>query len=313
MNELANVPLDEVLKIWEGLGYYARARHLHQAAQIIVTQYNGRIPSQKEALFRLPGVGRYTAGAILSIAFGQDEPAVDGNVQRVLCRLFKIKSDIRKKETHARLWRLARELLPSGSAGPFNQALMDLGASICISGEPRCLICPVSQWCAARKTGQPSLLPYKSRKKVLPHYDVAVGIIGKRGKLLIAQRPEKGLLGGLWEFPGGKRERGESLEECLTREIQEELGIHIEVTSLLATLQHRYSHFKVTIHAFRCHLLKGRPKALGCKTCRWVSWQDLNQYAFPSANAKILAALESAKKLESPLKLDEVELDRGKS
>ncbi|MBI3661401.1 A/G-specific adenine glycosylase [Candidatus Acetothermia bacterium] len=294
VKKLANAPLDEVLKVWEGLGYYARARHLHQAAQCILSEHQGKIPCNRAELLRLPGIGRYTVGAILSIAYGQDEPALDGNLQRVLCRLFNIDKDPKLGVTQKKLWQLARDLLPLGQAGLFNQALMDLGATICIPGEPRCLICPLMHLCEARRVGRQSLLPVKSIKRSLPHYDVAVGIVHKSGKILITRRPEKGLLGGLWEFPGGKRKIKESLKVCVKREIKEEVGIEIEVEAPLVIVRHAYSHFRVTLHAFHCRFVKGRARALGCSDWAWIDLSEIDQYAFPSANHKILAALQKA-------------------
>ncbi len=293
VSALAKAPLDTVLKAWEGLGYYSRARHLHKAAQIIVKQHRSKIPRSKAELLKLPGIGRYTAGAILSIAFGQDEAAVDGNLQRVLSRLFSIESDLKEQSTQEALWLIATQLLPHGQAGLFNQALMDLGSSICIPGRPRCLICPLTKMCEARKQGRQTVLPVKTRKKEWPHYEVAVGVIYHRDKILIAQRPNQGLLAGLWEFPGGKREAGEPLKTCVRREIQEELGINVKVEKLLGVIKQGYSHFKVTLHAFRCHFISGEPVARGCQDWKWVKLNELNKYAFPAATHKIIATLEA--------------------
>jgi A/G-specific adenine glycosylase len=300
VRKLAAASLDDLLKAWEGLGYYARARHLRRAAQLMVREYGGKIPAEREKLLTLPGIGPYTAGAMLSIAFGQDEPALDGNSERVLARLFAIEQDPKERATQKRLWQLARDLSPPGQAGVFNQALMDLGAMICIPGEPRCLICPLARWCAARRRGLQAELPIRPARKALPHHEVAVGIIWKNKKILIARRPEEGLLGGLWEFPGGKREPGESLPACLEREICEELGIRVEVGDLFLTIGHGYSHFRVTLHAFQCRFLHERPRAVAARTWRWVKPEELDRYAFPSANQKILRALKG--KFATPLK-----------
>ncbi len=290
LQKLAQAPLDDVLKAWEGLGYYARARNLHRAAQIIIQDYDGKIPQDREALLKLPGIGRYTAGAILSIAFGQDEPVVDANVRRVLSRLFAL----RRVRTPKKLEELARTLLPPGQAGLFNQALMDLGATICVSRDPMCLICPLGKLCTARQRGIQNELPLRSQARAKPHYDVAVGIIWKDDKVLITKRPNDGLLGGLWEFPGGKRQLNESLEECARREIFEEVNVLVRDLKHVMTVQHSYSHFRVTLHVFEGLYAGGQPRCRGCTAWMWISPKDLRKYPFPSATQKIIAKLFDA-------------------
>lgn len=287
---LARAPLDDVLKLWEGLGYYARARHLHQAAQMIVRDYNGKLPSERAALLKLPGVGRYTAGAILSIAFGQDEPALDANARRVLCRLFALRQDPRKRKTEKLLEKLCRRLLPAGKAGAFNQALMDLGATICLPKKPTCLLCPLSALCEARRRGVQHELPLTAPQRAKPHYDVAVGVIWKENKIFIVRRPENGLLGGLWEFPGGKRHPNETLRRTLIREIKEETGMRVHRVRPLTVIQHGYSHFSVTLHVFECQHLGHSPKSQ--RPWRWVELERLESFAFPAANQRILALLQ---------------------
>ncbi len=297
---LANARLDTVLKTWEGAGYYARAHNLHRAAKEIVARFHGKIPSAVKDLLTLPGIGRYTAGAIASIAFNRDAPILDGNVTRVLCRYFNIGGDPKRTETQGQLWKLAEELIPRGRAGKFNQALMDLGATICTPRAPSCAACPVKRNCAAKRLGTQDKLPAKAKKKTKPHKQIAVGIIWKGKKMLIARRFDRDLLGGLWEFPGGHRERGESLAECVVREVREELGIEIAVQDKLAVIDHAYSHFSITLNAFRCRYLRGRPRAIGCATFKWVSPRELTRYAFPAANRKIIAMLQepgAAKKI----------------
>ena len=288
---LASAPLDAVLKTWEGAGYYARARNLHRAAQEIVARFAGEIPGTVEELLTLPGIGRYTAGAVASIAFGQAAPVVDGNVVRVLCRYFKIESDPQANSTKQLLWELVTQLLPQQCTGDFNQALMELGATICAPRNPQCPTCPLARACAARRLGLQTQLPTKRAKKKLPHHAIAVGVVWKRGKILIAQRPPEKLLGGLWELPGGHQEPGESLAACVAREVREELGIGITVEAELAAVEHAYSHFKITLHAFRCRWVRGRPRALGCAAWHWVSPHELAQYAFPAANRKLFAGI----------------------
>ncbi len=290
---LAHAPLDDVLKAWEGLGYYARARNLHRAAQEMVAAHGGRVPDDAEALRRLPGVGRYTAGAILSIAFGRDEPALDGNIRRVLSRAFAVAEPSRAR-LDAVLWELARVLLPSGRAGAFNEALMELGATICTPRNPLCPRCPWASACAAYAQGTQALFPPRRARKQTPYYEVTAAVIWREpGVFLVARRNAEGLLGGLWEFPGGKVEPGESLEECLKREIWEELGVRIRVGGRLAVVKHAYSHFRITLHAFHAWMEDGEPEpqALDCAAWRWIRLDEAESIAFSAADLRILDAL----------------------
>jgi len=291
VRRLARARLDSVLKVWEGLGYYCRARNLHQAAQKIVREFGARLPQTKQELLSLPGVGLYTAGAIASIAFGRDEPLVDGNVTRVLCRLFRIRLNPRSGKVRRKLWNLAEALLPPGRAGSFNQAMMELGATVCLPRSPQCDVCPLRRLCSAKEHGEQEKLPIRARKKPLPRYKVVVGVIYKNGRILIDKRKPSGLLGGLWEFPGGKVRMRESLEAALSREVREELGITVRILRPLATVQHSYSHFSVTLHAFECSHASGTPKCHTCIDYKWVHPKQLRHYAFPAANKKIMAAL----------------------
>lgn len=295
---LARAPLDDVLKTWEGAGYYARARNLHRAAQVVANERGGKFPRTVEGLLELPGIGRYTAGAIASIAFNVNAPVVDGNVVRVLCRYFGIREDPEAGATQAHLWARASELLPDGHAREFNQALMELGATICLPKNPRCLLCPVQQHCIARQEGLQNMLPVKRARQELPHKIIAVGVIWKRARaggarILIQQRLSEGLLGGLWEFPGGKVEAGERLEDCVAREVREELGIEVCVGAEIIAVDHAYSHFSITLHAFECEFVAGRVKISSAQKFKWVKPGELEQYAFPAANKKIIAALLS--------------------
>lgn len=286
VKSLAESPVDRVLKCCEGMGYYARARNLHRTAKEIQNSYGGYVPDDYKKLISLPGIGSYTAGAVGSIAFNKPLPVVDGNVKRVLCRLYGIKKPVQKK-----LWKLAEDLIPENKPGEFNQALMELGALVCLPRNPRCKECCVSAFCAAYKKGKPEVYPAKLKKKTLPYVTGAVGVIKKNGKLLISKRPEKGLLGGMWEFPGGKVKKDETLKHALKREIQEELGISVQVKEKLMEVPHTYSHFRVKLHVFRCKFLKGKPMTLGCADWRWVSPGQLSEFAFPSANKKIISFL----------------------
>jgi len=295
--DLATAPLDDVLKAWEGLGYYARARNLHAAARQVMADYGGRLPASYAALRQLPGLGDYTAGAVASIAFGERVPAVDGNVKRVLARLLAVTDHVTRGAAARRLRAIAAELTPPDRPGDFNQALMELGATLCTPTSPRCLLCPAQTECDGLAQGVQESLPVKSLRRVLPHYDVTAAIIRRDdGCLLIAQRKPEAMLGGLWEFPGGKCQPGESLLDCLRREIREELGVEIEVGRQLATIRHSYTHFRISLHVFECCHLDREPQALDCADWRWVWPTDLQNFAFPVTDQKIIQMLAQNKR-----------------
>jgi len=284
---LSDASLQEVLTVWEGLGYYQRARNLHQAAQIIVAKFEGEIPNDPKILNSLPGIGKYTAAAIASIAFDLDEPVLDGNVRRVLARLFDLRIPVSSNQAQKRLWQLATSLLPPGRAGDFNQALMDLGATICTPRQPSCPKCPVNQMCQAFTLGLQNERPILKQRTVIPHYTVTAAVIQQNGCVLIAQRPPDGLLGGLWEFPGGKVQPEEDLDTCLEREIREELDVKISVGEPLGIHHHAYSHFKVTLHAFRCKLLSGEPRNLVHDAIVWARLDKLDTFPMGKIDRQI--------------------------
>lgn len=294
IQSLASAPLDEVLKLWEGLGYYARARHLHRAAQEIVEKHRGRLPDNYAALRRLPGFGDYTAAAVASIAFGEPVPAVDGNARRVLARLFAVTGIVTRNPAARRIRELAQELVDPHAPGDWNQALIELGALVCLPKQPHCTDCPVQTACLAHRQGLEQTIPAFPARKKLPHFDVTAAVIHRNGKVLIAQRPADGMLGGLWEFPGGKKQPGESLPDCLKREIREELAVEIEVGEPVVSVQHSYTHFKITLHAFHCRLVAGQPQAVQVADWRWVTLEELDRYAFPTTDRQIIAALRKA-------------------
>jgi A/G-specific adenine glycosylase len=293
---LAAAPIDDVLKAWEGCGYYARARHLHRAAQEIVRR-GGKLPKSAVELRQLPGIGPYASAAIASIAFGEPVAAIDGNVQRVLSRVLCEKRMLTEPRAKARIQNAADALMVvatkhSLDPGSVNQALMDIGATVCMPRKALCERCPLRIECRARQTlTDVTALPLKKPTKRVPHYNIGAAIIRRRGKLLITQRPHEGLLGGLWEFPGGKLDAGETLEECVVREIREELGIEIEVVEPFASVAHAYSHFRITLHTFLCRPVAGRIRKLGIADYRWVKLEELQQYAFPKADLVIIEKL----------------------
>ncbi|MBI5197529.1 MAG: A/G-specific adenine glycosylase [Nitrospirae bacterium] len=288
--DLAKAPLERVLKVWEGMGYYARARNLHQAARVVLDEHDGEVPDDLERLTRLPGIGRSTAGAIVSIAYGKKAPILDGNVRRVLARLFAVREPVSLPAVQQKLWGLSEQLVPEKDASSFNQALMDLGAMVCTPKTPACSACCINTRCLAYREGIQEKIPAKTPSPKTPHYHVAVGVIWKNGKVLITQRPPKGLLGGLWEFPGGKLEDGETPESAVRREIREELNLAVSVGDPINVIRHAYTHFKITLHSFHCTYQGGRIRT-GQPYC-WVPPSELNRYAFPAANRKIIDCLE---------------------
>jgi len=294
VESLAEASLEEVLKLWEGLGYYARARNLHAAARKIAAECGGQLPETFEGLLALPGVGRYTAGAVASIAFGQDVPAVDGNVRRVLARIFAIREDVSRSAVQRELEALAAGLLPPGRAGVFNEALMELGATVCTPRAPDCSRCPLRELCQACAEGAPESLPLKRPRERVPHYEVTAAVtFDAVGRVLVAQRRADDMLGGLWEFPGGKCEDGETLPECLAREMREELDVAVEVGELLTVVEHAYTHFRITLHAFRCRIASGEPRCLDCAAFRWATSTELDALPMSVADRKIAQALQA--------------------
>ncbi len=288
-----------LMKAWEGLGYYARARNLREAAQVIVEKHGGKLPASREALSELKGFGAYTAASVASLAFNQDAAAVDGNVMRVLSRVFAIESDIRKAAAKREFQRIADSLVPAGRAGEFNEALMELGALICKPKNPACERCPVRRFCRAFRQGRVAELPRKSPKQATPHHHIAIGVVHKNGRVLIALRPAEGLLGNLWEFPGGKLQSPETLAECCRREVLEETGIDIEVGNCFSVVPHSFTHFRITLHAFHCRYKTGKASPRSSQKIIWVRAKDLDKYAFPKANKKIIEDLLVSPHFES--------------
>jgi A/G-specific adenine glycosylase len=289
---LAAADQQEVLKVWEGLGYYARARSLHAAARRIVEEFGGNLPDNRRDLLALPGIGPYTAGAILSLAFGRDEAVLDGNVKRVLCRLALLREDPARPAVQRDLWATARALIVPGRAGRVNEALMELGATVCVPRGPRCSICPLADLCRAHQEGAEDEVPFRRPRRQMPHHTVTAAVIVRGKQVLVAQRQENDLLGGLWEFPGGTCQEEESLQRCLRREIAEELGVEIAVGPPLDVLQHAYTHFRITLHPFFCRLIRGRPRALECADWRWVTLKQAGDLPMSRVDRQIVRILE---------------------
>lgn len=285
VHALADASEHEVLNAWEGLGYYSRARNLHRAAKVIVSDYGGELPGNAADLVKLPGVGRYTAGAIASIAFGAYEPALDGNLKRVYARLFDVAEAVDSPRGEKLLWEVARANLPGGRAGDFNQSLMDLGSAICLPKNPRCLLCPVMDLCKARENGTQDLRPVRKPRKSVPHHVHAAGVIVRRGKVLLARRPSKGLLGGMWEFPNGRVEGDPA--GTLAQALEAGYRLKVREKEALVVVQHAYTHFKVTVHAFRCELLE----MSAAPNLKWVSIEELAEYPMGKVDRRIAEAM----------------------
>ncbi len=293
IQSLARATTDDVLSLWEGLGYYRRAHNLRKAARKILEEFNGAIPNQIADLKRLPGVGAYTAAAIAALAFNVDTLALDGNLRRVIARLIDLEDDPRRRQGERRIREWADEMMPSGHAGEFNQALMDLGATICTPRKPQCGLCPLMPSCLAYARGTQLERPIPRPGIRVPLYQVSAAVIQRTDTVLIGRRPEGKLLGGLWEFPGGKQDPGESMEACLRREIEEELGVDVLVGVLFGIFPHAYTHFKVNVHAYRCKILSREPQALDHDQLCWVALPDLEDYPMGKVDRLIANLLMS--------------------
>jgi A/G-specific adenine glycosylase len=281
VRRLARADLSEVLKVWEGLGYYSRARNLHWASQIVSNHFHKKIPGNLKDLLSLPGIGRYTAGAILSIAYNKEAPILDGNVKRVLSRLFALPDNPRIGKNEELLWQISESLIPKGRSNLFNQALMDLGSTICIPRDPLCHRCPLRHLCKAYLSGRPESYPLRTLKKKIPHIIAVSALIQRDGKILLNRRPPKGLLGGLWEFPNWNIEDKRRLRLRLKKHIKKEMGMNIKVKEPIGSLQQAFSHFKLTLHVFQCEVLDRERKG------KWIPIQKLHLFPMSRIHRKI--------------------------
>ena len=288
VNALAKARLQSVLRLWQGLGYYARARNLHRGARHVVKVWNGRLPEAEKDLIQIPGIGRSTAGAILSLAFDRPAPILDGNVKRVLCRYVAIMDDPRSRLVGSRLWSLSGMLTPDKDVHNYTQAIMDLGATVCTPRDPDCPSCPLQKMCSAYREGLENTIPVRARTKPVPHRQSALGVIHKQGRVLIIRRPEKGLLGGLWGFPGFLREGRKSFPDTLERGAKRDLGLVIQAGQKLGKVEHAYSHFKITLHVFECNSSSGKSKNRKNVNCKWVYPSQLKKYPLSGADQKVI-------------------------
>ena len=275
--------IEDLLKLWEGLGYYRRCINFHKASKIVVQKYEGVIPSNYESFKTLPGVGDYTAGAVLSISFGIPIPAIDGNVKRVMARLYGFKNLTRYNETfiHKVILTILKQINPSD----FNQGLMELGALICTPESPKCFKCPISKNCKGYQSKKPTNYPKRKVKKIVPHFNVVTAMIWRGDTFYIQQRSEGKMLGGLWEFPGGKVDNGETLELALLRELKEECNFKAKIQKKVTSIEHRYSHFSITMHCYYCE--EKDDKIFSIKESNWIKKNQISEYSFPKANHKI--------------------------
>jgi A/G-specific adenine glycosylase len=285
VRELADASEQEVLSTWEGLGYYSRARNLHKAARILMEGYGGVLPRDLRTLRALPGIGRYTAAAIASLAFGQDTAAVDGNVGRVFARLFNISEPVDSPATQRRFWDLAQEHLPLGRAGDYNQALMDLGATVCLPRRPLCTLCPLEGSCEARLLGLEEARPVRKPRPTIPTRIRAAAVIRREGRVLVSRRPSVGLLGGLWEFPSAPVDADPALE--LGPGLEAAYQLRVQPGPFLGMVRHAYTHFRVIEHVFACEA-EFVPAEL-----TWVPLTALTSYPMGKVDRKISAWLDA--------------------
>ncbi len=291
VNHLSRAERPAILRLWEGLGYYSRAMNLHQAACSIMRDHKGVFPRSLETFRSLPGVGPYTAAAVLSIAFDQDLAVVDGNVRRVLSRLVALRDDSRHAPWAGALHDLAQYILPQDTAATHNQAVMELGAVVCSPRSPGCTECCLSGSCAARAAGDPEAFPPRVVKRPIPQHHIAVALVLRRDRLLIAQRPYDGFLGGMWGLPEVRIQQVQQAEQSLREMLRDDFHLQIEVTDALPTVRHAYSHFKVTLHPRIC-VIRGEGLTAAEETPRrWVRPAELSEVAMPRANRKVLEHL----------------------
>jgi A/G-specific adenine glycosylase len=282
VRRLAEGPLDDVLRLWAGLGYYSRARNLHQAAQQIVAEHGGRFPHTFDRIRRLPGIGDYTAGAITSIAFGEPVPAIDGNAGRVLARVLYVTGDVRAGAPKRRLTELARLAVPADRPGDYNQALMELGSLVCRPADPACDECCLGDLCEARRRGKQRRIPAPRAHPKVQTVRVVAGLARRNGRVLIAQRPPEGVWGGMWEFPNVELRPDAPPAETLVRLFAQAFGLQVEVGEMLASFAHGIMHRRIELTAYSCSVVSGRTQAKAHVAAKWVRPSELGEYALPA-------------------------------
>jgi len=282
-----------VLKAWEGLGYYSRARNIRKAAGVLVAGHGGRVPDDYDSLLALRGVGPYTAAAIMSIAFDRPYPVIDANVARVFARLLDIDQPMKGSGVQRELHALLTEMLADVSPRDFNQALMELGALVCTPRNPDCLNCPVQAYCVALQAGTVAMRPLNNGKVERIDIAMACAIVEHKGRIFIQQRREEDIWGGLWEFPGGRLKEGETPEAAAIRELFEETELRAVNLRRFRTVVHHYTRYRVTLHSFCCSLPgRSEPRLHAASQCRWAAPEELEQYPFPAGHRQLVAHLK---------------------
>jgi A/G-specific adenine glycosylase len=284
---------DLLLLFWEGLGYYSRVRNIKKAARQIMEKHDGRIPQDEKTLQTLPGIGEYTAAAVLSLAFNDDVVALDGNGKRVVARISDIDQPVNTSESKKAIQQTLTAWLPKGESREFNQAIMELGATVCTPLRPQCEICPVSAFCRALRNGTVFERPLRNRRAESVPVNAAVGIIVNEKKVWIQKRPPEGLMASLWEFPGGKMKGKESPKECLRRELLQTIGGPVRVIKKLAVIRHAYTKFRVRLHAYLCEL-SSPGQTIVLRTAvegKWIFMDELDHFAFPAAHRRLITIL----------------------
>lgn len=299
VEDLAKAREDDVLKLWEGLGYYSRARNLHRAARILCSVHGGRFPSTPEELQKLPGIGPYTARAIASIAFERDVCVVDANVERVCSRLYNIGTPVKNRDTRKQIEEICKKLLPPGRARIFNQAVMEFGSLLCSPRTPGCPVCPVREFCAALREGVVDQRPVLRPPAKPIFLDMATGVLRREGRFFVQKRLSDDVWGNLWEFPGGVVEQGESPEQAVIREYLEETGLTVSRPALIARFKHSYTKYRITLHAFFVEAEAMDPVALtAAQEYRWSTWEEVRGLAFPAGHRKLVEHLSLLRKFE---------------
>lgn len=297
IHSLARASEDQILKCWEGLGYYSRARNIYKTANLLIDKHNATLPKRIKTLLSLPGIGPYTASAIASIAYGEDVAVVDANIERIFARLFNIDLIPGSPEAKREYWQKATALLPKGEARNFNQALMELGALVCLPKQPNCSVCPVATHCLAL---QYDLIPErpipKKSTKTIP-IKMATGVLLHQGFVFIQQRLADDVWGALWEFPGGRMKEDETAEDTVVREYMEETELAVRVDSKITTTIHHYTRYKVTLHCFFVSLQQHEsdPVLHAAQEFHWIPFEQIDQYAFPAGHRKLITFMKSNK------------------
>lgn len=295
---VAEAPEEDLLKAWEGLGYYRRARNIQAAAREIMRRHGGVFPQNHADILALPGIGPYTAGAIASTAYNDEIPCVDGNVERVLSRVFNIGTPVREEPARSRIRDLAQQLIPRGKARDFNQGLMELGALVCRK-KPDCGRCPLAEQCEGRRLGIQTERPVPGKKAAITQLAVVCGVLLHEGKIFIQRRRETDVWGGLWEFPGGCVEQGETPEQAVVREWKEETGFRVRIVRPLGIIRHNYTTYRITLHCYRLEFAAPQPgwpiprELTEATACQWIEPGTLDSFPLPAPHRKLADKRES--------------------